>query len=61
MVCTTSSVRLHICAVTSMTEISLHVTLNTNKAKQKYRGIFKTQKEEVVIKYFVLRMQVNHG
>ena len=30
---TTSSVRLHICAVTYMTEISLHVTLNTNNLK----------------------------
>ena len=30
---TTSSVRLHICAVTYMTAISLHVTLNTNKLK----------------------------
>ena len=28
---TTSSVGLHICAVTYMTEIPLHVTLNTNK------------------------------
>ena len=27
---TTSSVRLHICAVTCVTEISLHVTLNTS-------------------------------
>ena len=26
----TTSVRLHICAVTCVTEISLHVTLNTN-------------------------------
>ena len=30
---TSSSVRLHICTVTYMTEISLHVTLNTNKLK----------------------------
>ena len=34
---TTSSIRLHICAVTYMTEISFHVTENTNKLKLKTR------------------------
>ena len=29
-------IRQHICAVTYMTEISLHVTLNTNKLKLKH-------------------------
>ena len=33
---TTSSVRLHICAVTYITEISLHVTLNTNRHSEHY-------------------------
>ena len=35
---TSSSVRMHICAVTYITEISLHLTLNTNQLKLEFKN-----------------------
>ena len=57
---TSSSVRLHIYAVTYMTEISLHVTLNTNELSVNTGiiGIFLTKNswEEVDLERPILKL-----